>query len=102
MVIYVFPAITRLLQFRDIFASSCGTIQAPEMAVREMSTYAKVRSGEILVIGGLIQETTDETNKDVPVLADIPFLGRLFGYEATDNSKRELVILLKPKIITAN
>jgi len=99
VILYVFPAITRLIRFRDIFNSDCGTIQAPEMSVREMATYAKVRDGEILVIGGLIQETEDTNTKKVPILGDLPYLGKFFSYERIDNSNSELVILLKPRIV---
>jgi len=98
VVLYVFPAITRLIEMRDIFSSACGEIQAPEMAVREMATYAKVKDGEILVIGGLIQEGKDKETKKVPVLGDLPYLDKIFSYERVGNEKRELVILLKPKI----
>ena len=102
VILYVFPAITRLIRFRDIFGSQCGTIQAPQMAVREMATYASVRQGQILVIGGLIQETEDTNTKSVPVLADLPFVGKyFFTYERIENKTSELVILLKPRIINA-
>ncbi len=100
VVLYVFPAITRLIEMRDIFESPCGQIQAPEMAIREMATYAKVRDREILVIGGLIQDGEDTETKQVPVLADLPFLGKFFKYETADNTQRELVILLKPRIVS--
>jgi MSHA type pilus biogenesis protein MshL len=101
IILYVFPAITRLIQFRSIFESACGRIEAPEMAVREMATYAKVNNGSILVIGGLIQETNETVIKKVPVLGDIPYIGKyLFSYEEIDSKTQELVILLKPKIVT--
>lgn len=102
VVLYVFPAITRLIELRDIFESDCGQIQAPEMAVREMATYAKVNSGNILVIGGLIQDAEETETKQVPILADMPYLGKLFKYEVVDNRQRELVILLKPRIVSYN
>lgn len=101
VVLYVFPAITRLVEMRDIFESLCGQIQAPEMAVREMATYAKVRDGDILVIGGLIQDGDNKETKQVPVLADLPFLGNFFKYEVVDNLKREMVVLIKPRIVSS-
>jgi len=101
VVLYVFPAITRLIEMRNIFDSECGQIQAPEMAIREMATFAKVRDGEILVIGGLIQDGEAKETKQVPFLADLPYLGKFFKYEAVDNTQRELVILLKPRIVSA-
>jgi MSHA biogenesis protein MshL len=70
------------------------------MAIREMATYAKLRDREILVIGGLMQDAEDMETKQVPVLADLPYLGKFFKYEVVDNVKRELVILLKPRIVS--
>ena len=74
-------------------------VQAPETAVREMATYANVRDGEILVIGGLISEANDTETKSVPYLGGLPYLGRLFSYESIQNVRTELVILIKPRII---
>lgn len=99
VVLYVFPAITRLIELRQIFSSQCGEIEAPEMAVREMATYAKVKDQEILIIGGLIQENNSTDTKKVPVLGDMPFLGKFFTYERIHNKTTELVILLKPRIL---
>jgi type II secretory pathway component GspD/PulD (secretin) len=99
VILYVFPAITRLIELRDIFQSECGMIQAPETAVREMATFAKVKNNEVLVIGGLITKSDEEATEKVPYLGDIPLVGRLFKEELTDGRSRELVILLKPRII---
>jgi MSHA type pilus biogenesis protein MshL len=102
VVLYVFPAITRLIQMRDIGGrTDCGQIQAPEMAVRELATYAKVRNNEIFVIGGLIEKNNSTNTKQIPVLGNLPYLGKyLFRYETLDNKTTELVILLKPKILS--
>ncbi|MFC1884316.1 hypothetical protein ACFL2O_06075 [Thermodesulfobacteriota bacterium] len=100
VILYVFPAITRIVQMRDIFESECGMIQAPETAVREMATFAKVRNNEVLVIGGLINKTDEEATEKVPYLGDLPLIGRLFKEELTDGSSSELVILIKPRILT--
>ncbi|MBW2143077.1 MAG: hypothetical protein JRG75_01580, partial [Deltaproteobacteria bacterium] len=99
VVLYIFPAITRILQMVDISETLCGTVQAPETAVREMATYAKVRDGEMLVIGGLISETNVTDTKSVPYLGGLPYLGRLFSYESILNVRTELVIILKPRIV---
>ncbi|MBW2266677.1 MAG: hypothetical protein JRF28_11065, partial [Deltaproteobacteria bacterium] len=98
-ILYVFPAITRIIKLRDISLTDCGMVQAPETAVREMATYAKVRDGGLLVIGGLISEAEEINSKKVPYLGDLPYLGRAFSYETIKKTTTELVILLKPKII---
>jgi general secretion pathway protein D/MSHA biogenesis protein MshL len=101
VVLYVFPAVTRLIRMVNIGVSACGTIQAPETSVREMATYAKVKNGEILIIGGLIQSRILETKKKVPVLGNLPLLGGLFRYESMTDNNLELVILIRPRIISS-
>lgn len=75
------------------------TVQLPTISIREMHTIVQVKSGDTLMIGGLIdsQDTTD-TSK-VPLLGDLPGLGRLFRHDTTTQRKKELVILLQPTII---
>ena len=76
-----------------------GTVGLPVINVREMSTTVKVRDGEMLVIGGLISESTQTEGAFAPLLGDIPILKYLFGYETKEHIKRELIILLRPRII---
>lgn len=71
----------------------------PQVKVREMSTMVEVQDGEMLIIGGLIDSTEGQTGSFAPVVGDIPVLKYLFGYEEKTTQKRELVILLTPKII---
>lgn len=76
-----------------------GTVGLPVINVREMSTIVKVRDGEMLVIGGLISESEQTEGEFAPLLGDIPFFRYLFGYEKKEHIKRELIILLRPRII---
>lgn len=76
-----------------------GQVGLPIVNVREMSTTVKVNDGEMLVIGGLISNVNESTGEFAPVLGDIPLLRYLFGYEEKVERKRELIILLKPRII---
>jgi len=76
-----------------------GTVGLPVVNVREMSTTVRVKDGEMLVIGGLISDVNDEQGNFAPVLGDIPLVKYLFGYEEKIKNKRELIILLKPRII---
>ena len=59
----------------------------------------KVKSGEMLVIGGLISESNETEGEFAPILGDVPLLRYFFGYEEKQHIKRELIILLKPQII---
>lgn len=76
-----------------------GSVGLPIVNVREMSTTVKVNDGEMLVIGGLISNVDETEGEFAPVLGDIPLLRYLFGYEEKVVRKRELIILLKPRII---
>ncbi len=86
------------IQYIDI-GSDGGTVGLPIVNVREMSTTVKVKDGEMLVIGGLISEVEETEGEFAPVLGDIPLVRYLFGHEDKIKQKRELIILLKPRII---
>lgn len=74
---------------------------APVVDVRETNTVVSVRDGQTVFIGGLIQERTQETVKGVPFLGDIPFLGAAFRSTDQVKKKTELVILITPRILSA-
>jgi general secretion pathway protein D/MSHA biogenesis protein MshL len=77
-----------------------GQIGVPRIKLREMNTTVRVKSGQVVVIGGLIDNAEDSggSNK-VPFLGDIPILGKLFSHSAKSTKKSELVIMLQPKIL---
>jgi len=76
-----------------------GQVGLPIINVREMSTTVRVQDGEMLVIGGLISNVDENDGTFVPGTSDIPFFKYFFGYEEKQSRKRELIILLKPRII---
>ena len=59
----------------------------------------QVNDGEMLIIGGLIDSVDSTTGDFAPIVGDVPLIRYLFGYEEKLKEKRELVILLTPKII---
>ena len=67
--------------------------------IKQSSGVVRMKDGEMVIIGGLIQEESSETERKVPILGDIPFLGRLFTGSYTAKSKSELVIFISPKIV---
>jgi general secretion pathway protein D len=71
----------------------------PSFRVRQVVTSATVWDGQTIVLGGLIAENVTKTKDKVPVLGDIPFLGRLFRSESTRAEKKNLVIFVTPTII---
>ncbi len=92
----VTPIISRL---REITTSPLETATAPVLDVKQSSGLVRLQDGEMMIIGGLIQEETSETQRKVPILGDIPFLGRLFTGTYTVKTKSELVIFISPKIV---
>ncbi len=66
---------------------------------REIKTTVLADDGETIVLGGLIREDTQVTRSQVPLLGDIPYLGRLFSSENTSRIKRNLLVFLKPTIL---
>lgn len=77
-----------------------GSVGLPETKVRELSTIVRIKQGETLVVGGLIDSNDDNNDSNVPALGKLPLIGGLFGLEKKLKSRKELVILLKPEIIS--
>jgi len=74
----------------------------PSIDITQIETQALVGNGQTLVLGGIFQtEEVNGTDK-VPLLGDIPFLGRLFRNELRNLEKREILIFITPKIINDN
>jgi MSHA biogenesis protein MshL len=67
--------------------------------IRESDTVIRARSGEIVVIGGLMQSIISESESKTPLLGDIPILGNLFKNKKKSEIKKELVILIKPTVV---
>ncbi|BHH86317.1 pilus (MSHA type) biogenesis protein MshL [Desulforhopalus sp. 52FAK] len=86
------------IEYLDV-GENGASVGLPIIAVREISTTVKVKDGEMLVIGGLISDTESSSGEFAPLLGDIPILKYLFGYEEKEHIKRELIILLRPRII---
>ena len=68
-------------------------------SVRSIKTTVLVEDGQTLVLGGLIDDQITDVEEKVPLLGDIPILGRLFRYRSTQKSKQNLMIFLHPVII---
>lgn len=73
-----------------------------QSTIRESDTIIRAMSGEIVVIGGLMQSIMTTENSQTPLLGDIPFLGNLFKSKREKETKKELIILLKPTVVGKN
>lgn len=70
--------------------------------VRETDSIVRARSGQVIVIGGLMQDIIDDQDARTPVAGDIPLLGNLFKHTKRNSVKSELVILLRPIVVEDN
>jgi general secretion pathway protein D len=87
-------------QIYAVVSSVTGLSQGyPTISQREAETSASVRDGETFVIGGLTQENVLKNKSKVPILGDIPVLGKAFSYERTTRGKTELYIIITPRIV---
>lgn len=66
---------------------------------RSIDTNVLVDDGQIIVLGGLIEDTVNDTVEKVPGLGDIPFLGYLFRYQTKKRGKTNLMVFLRPTVI---
>lgn len=65
----------------------------------EINTNVLVDNGETVVLGGIFEQQTQNTQTKVPFLGDIPYLGRLFRKDVKSDNKRELLIFVTPRIV---
>jgi Flp pilus assembly secretin CpaC len=77
-----------------------GANAPPDILKRSIMTTLKLKNQQTIVIGGLINRTDNVTWNKVPLLGDLPLVGRLFKSKNKSTSENELVILLTPKILS--
>jgi len=99
----IHPEVTKLsqqvpLNSSETFPEDLGW---PIIDTRTAQTSAMVRSGETIIMGGLIQDRDQNTvERKVPFLGDIPLIGGLFRYKYENREKKNLIILLTARLIT--
>jgi type II secretory pathway component GspD/PulD (secretin) len=74
----------------------------PQIATRDTQTSVHLHDNETLVIGGLIQESTQNQVTKVPLLGDIPLIGKIFRNSNTTSTRNELIIVVTPHLLSAN
>lgn len=91
------------LEIRQEVSSIAATIgtDSPDIILdrRSINTSVLADDGEIIVLGGLVQQTETLNSSQVPFLGDIPGLGRLFSSEGRSLERRNLVVFIKPTIV---
>jgi general secretion pathway protein D len=97
------PTITRIVGYAidPNPALADGNVQSrvPVIQARELESVLKVYSGEISMLGGLMQESVDRAKDGLPVVSKLPLIGNFFSYRNETASKTELVIFLRPVVV---
>jgi general secretion pathway protein D len=83
----------------SVDSSSAGSDLGATFNTRTINNAVMVRSGETVVLGGLLNNQTTESVSKVPILGDIPLLGYLFRYNSTSTSKQNLMVFIHPVIL---
>lgn len=85
----------------NVVEGTAGT-DTPSIFNRSLSTEAVVESGRTVILGGLISERNAQGETKVPVLGDIPLIGKAFKSESDSTEKTELVMIVTPKVIRSS
>ena len=97
------PTISRIISYVNDPNPSLAALgivsRVPEIQTREMESIIKIDSGQIAVMGGLMQDEINNLSDEVPGLAGIPVAGNLFKNRNDTSTKTELVIFLRPVVI---
>lgn len=106
--LYVRPQITRgqgiqmqIDQGNDSIepSSSADAATNPTFNISAIMTSVHVDSGDVIVLGGLAQDSIGNDNLSIPILGDIPGIGRLFQHNLTNRDKKILMVFIRPSIL---
>jgi len=96
------PSTTRLIRFvndpNPLLPPGIPN-QVPQLRMREIESLIKVNSGQIAVLGGLIEDSVNDVEDTIPIINAIPFIGSLFSSRNRNNTKTELVVFLRPIVV---
>jgi MSHA biogenesis protein MshL len=101
VILHVHPSVTITQEQNKTIQIGNQKLLLPlaQSSVRESDTIIRAQSGEVVVIGGLIETYKIDIESKTPFLGDIPYLGELFKNKSQKSQKRELVIMLKPIVV---
>lgn len=83
----------------SVDTSATSSSLGPTFNTRTIQNAVLVRSGETVVLGGLMDDASKQEVSKVPLLGDIPLIGQLFRYTSNEKSKRNLMVFIRPTII---
>jgi len=83
----------------DVVQTTSSGIDAPTIQQRQISSSVAVQTGETIALGGLIRDSSEQTESGIPLLMQIPWLGNLFKSQTLINERTELLVMLTPKVV---
>jgi general secretion pathway protein D len=100
VILNVRPSISRVLRFvQDPNPDLPVNPGVPELRVREMESILRLNSGQVAVLGGLMENNNSVDRANTPIISRLPGLGELFKSRSQQFRKTELVIFLRPLVI---
>ncbi len=94
------PAVAFLLT--QVTTSQNIESKVPVVEVRELDSILKLKSGQVMVIGGLMEDKSSNTEKGIPGASKVPVFGNLFKSADNNNTTSELVIFIRATIVDSN
>ncbi|WP_082870332.1 MULTISPECIES: pilus (MSHA type) biogenesis protein MshL [unclassified Oleiphilus] len=100
IILHVHPTISKVEDQQKIISVGGQDLDLPLAfsSIRESDSIITAENGQIVVIGGLIQNRSSDNNSSVPFLSELPLVGELFKQKGEQSEKTELVILLRPTV----
>lgn len=74
-------------------------IEIPDINTEQLTTSVTVENGSAVILGGIITETNNDSQSGIPILRELPGIGRLFGNTSSSGDRQELIIMIQPRII---
>jgi MSHA biogenesis protein MshL len=104
VILHIHPSISDVVDQTKEITLGDATLSLPLAfsTVREADTVVRARSGQVVVIGGLMQNISSNDDAGLPGVSDIPAVGVLFKQQSQKNRRTELVILMRPIVVDSN
>ena len=104
VILHIHPSVSEVIDQTKNITVGGQTQQLPLAfsTVRESDSVVKARNGQVVVIGGLMQNTSSNDDAGVPGAKDVPIVGGLFKQSRNANTRSELVILLRPIVVKSD
>jgi general secretion pathway protein D len=83
----------------NVVNTTTSNIDSPTIQQRRLSSTVSVKTGQTILLGGLIQQNDSRSNSGIPVLSEIPGVGSLFGSRRDSAGRTELILLMTPRVI---